>query len=119
MKRSRSVIACFMLLFLYGIGAPTTASAWKRYKYCEKHSCKDGCYRDQRIWPLRGSSHKTYKAADEGSNKEIAGKYYHTYKNYDRNDDKGLVKYYDNHNKIYYNKGYDDNYRPEVDGNKH
>lgn len=49
----------------------------------------------------------------------MTGKYYHTYKNYDRQDDKGYVKYYDDHNKIYYNKGYDDNYRPQVDANKH
>lgn len=119
MKTSRSILICSMLLFFYGIGLSTKAGAWKRYKYCEKHSCKDGCYRDHRIWQLRNNSHKTYDAADAGSNKEMTGKYYHTYKNYDRHDDKGYVKYYDDHNKIYYNKGYDDNYRPQVDANKH
>ncbi|MCW3121914.1 MAG: hypothetical protein JWQ38_1406 [Flavipsychrobacter sp.] len=114
MKRNHLLLIVFTILIC--TVASTDAAAWRRYKYCKKHSCLDGCYKDRHFRPFR--SREISDAERDNKNKEMEGKYYHTYKNYERNDGAGYYKYYDNHNHLYVNPGYKDNYRPEVDGNK-
>lgn len=123
MKFRHLIIAIALLLFCTGLNTDAQAQGWRDHSYCKaRNCCNDGHYRGKYYHRFMKRScnfgyRRDYYAKADSFFKEREGKYYHTYKKQD-DDNEGYYHYYRNNNKLYYDRYFDDNYRPQVDNNK-
>ncbi len=125
MKLKNLVIALLALLFSAGLSTHASAQEWRyyrHYRYSDKCCKDDDCRRDRYYYkPFRrgcnfGWRREAYAHCCDSS--ENNGKYCHTYRNYSHYDGRGYYRYYNRYNRFYYDRYYDDNFRPQVDDNK-